>query len=197
MVDVPVGAAFGALRLGIQIVSTERRPVIEIYQRTHNVLGPEWEYGYPGAPGGVQKTRSPENYLSFTAVNIGTQRAENVSFRPGDGLKRERPFSFGELFQTTIPYLAPGQAIMLLRLEESEIFEYSWKMDEKGFGTGTRVGLKKERLQINIAYDGPRNIFNTAPLAFSRIFSKRQYNFKYEFEPRSVATDYPPVEVVG
>jgi len=198
MVDVPVGAAFGALRLGIQIVSTAQRPLIEIYQRMHNVLGPEQEIGYANSPQGKEKTRFADHYLSFTAVNIGTRRAENVEFRVGDdGLKREHPFSYGELFQTTIPYLAPGQALTLLRLEETELLEYTYTDEPNGLRVGTPGDFKSQRLKLNVAYDGPEEGLGWVTRKWARWRKKPQYRFKYEFDPRSVATAYPPVEVLG
>lgn len=194
--DLPVGPTVGALRLGIQIASTAKRPLIEIYQRTHNVLGIEQEFPDPGSPGGVAKHRFSESYISFTAVNIGTRRAENVVVEIGDGLQRN-DHPFGELFGATIPVIAPGQSLSLLRLQETDLFEYEWEEQPSGLKTGRPRELKVTRLKIDIGYDGPRQGLGRFTRMWSSWLGKKQFQLRYEFEPRSVATDYPPLEVLG
>jgi hypothetical protein len=194
--EVPVGATMGALRIGIQIISTSKRPLIEVYQRTHNVLGPEEELGDPRSAAGVVKTRFSDHYISFTAVNLGVRRAEDVTFRIKDGLKRDG-HPFGELFETTVPYLAPGQALPLLRLEESDLLKYIWKEGPGGHRSGLPDGFKPERLKIAVEYNGPWAGFGRMTRAWAAMCRRKQYRSRYEFEPRSVGTDYPPVEMLG
>lgn len=42
--EISSSAVTGAMRIGVQIVSSHKNPVLEIYQQVRNRFGPETEY---------------------------------------------------------------------------------------------------------------------------------------------------------
>lgn len=45
--EVSSSAVTGAIRIGVQVVSSHKLPVLEIYHQVRNRFGPEFEYEIP------------------------------------------------------------------------------------------------------------------------------------------------------
>lgn len=193
--EVAGSALSGALRVGVQIVSTAKRPVMEVYQQVRNVIHPEVEYKMPDH---TFKDRRQETMITLTAVNVGTLRAENVSFRIQPGLRRGHGQDFGELFNTVLPTFAPGQAMFLLSFNEFDLWNYEYETPSMpdGVSVGRPSTLKTENLPILIEYDGPWSGLNRVMRLWSHFRKRRQYKWLYRFNPHSVMTDLPVPESI-
>lgn len=193
--DVTGSALTGALRVGLQVVSTAKRPIIEIYQQVRSVIHPEVEYRLPtgaGGPDSVFRDRRTETIIGLSAVNVGTVRAENVTFRIQEGLRRNHGPAFGALFDTTIPSFSPGQVIFLLRFSEFDL----WNYEADGPNAQRPSTLKTEPLPILIRYDGPWLGLNRVMRLWPHVRRRPQYSSLYRFNPLSVMTDLPPPETL-
>ena len=170
--DAIGSAATGALRVGIQVISNHKKPVLEIYHEVHNEYGPE-----------IEKHRFQDIFISFLLINIGSIRAENVIVSIGGNFTRGAPRTFGELFGANIAQVAPGQAIYLCRLEQHDLYKYE---------NGSAAALKDEHLVITAEYDGPWRGINRVFRVRSHLRGLKQYQTRYEFNAKNVATDLPP-----
>jgi hypothetical protein len=178
--DISASAIAGTLRVGLQVVVSQKRPVIEVYQETINQFGPEKVFGEGKDR---QSHRFQDIAISFVVVNIGAVRAENVVLTIGGSFERQPPLKFGELFGHEIRQMAPGQAMFLFRLHASELNKYE---DSKP------IGLKDDRLTIRYQYNGPWSGLNRISRLPSWLRGRTQYRGEYEFHAKSVATDLPP-----
>ena len=65
--EVSSSAITGAMRVGVQVVSSHKAPVLEIYHQVRNRIGPEFEYETPKGVSGEetikQKTGIRINWL--------------------------------------------------------------------------------------------------------------------------------------
>lgn len=69
--------AIGGLRVALQVVSSIKRPMLEVYELLRNVEGPPTVLD--GGEGvGTITTRFPSLFIDFTLVNIGGFPAESV-----------------------------------------------------------------------------------------------------------------------
>jgi len=116
--EVSSSAATGALRVGLQVISSCRRPVLEIYYELHNDFGPEIVSRSRIA--GESRRRFQDIFVAFYVVNIGGMRAENVLLSFSGGFSRKR--SLGARFGTEIAQMAPGQVVHLFQLQQHDIF---------------------------------------------------------------------------
>lgn|SRR4030043_429955 len=185
-------AVIGALRLGLQVVSAHKRPVLEIYHQVRNRFGPEFEYQIPKEANGLeqitQKTRFQDIFIQFTLINIGGQRAENIKLSISGDLKRHPPREdFGGVFRAIIPQMAPGQTHFLFRFDDRDLNEYPE-------GGGSPIGLKKKSLTITMEYDAPKGLLNWILSIPSKLRGKRRFSETYTFSPQMVAGDLPPAE---
>jgi len=190
--EVSSSAVTGAMKMGIQIVSAHKRPVLEIYHQVRNRFGPEFEYQIPNGADGIeqvtQKTRLHDIFVQFSLINIGGKRAENIKLSIGGELKRHEPrASFGEVFRTIIPQMAPGQTHFLFKFDDHDLNEYPE-------GGGKLLGLKKKSLTITMEYDSPKGIINWILSVPSKCRGKRRFKETYTFSPQMVAGDLPPAE---
>lgn len=192
--DIASTAISSALRVGIQIASTMKRPCVEFYCQFRNVIEPEQEYLGPD-PGGSglvprRQLRIRESYLAFTAINIGTQRAEDVSLKLDGELRRNPPREdFGPKFDNEIPHMAPGQSWFLFRFDIHDLTRYEQR---EGYRAG--VGDKTEHLEIAAEYNGPRSGLNVVGRWWCDLRGRKQYRSVYRFVPDTVRGDLPPVE---
>lgn len=127
--EVSSSAVTGAIRIGVQVVSSHKLPVLEIYHQVRNRFGPEFEYEIPKGVSREetikQKTRFQDIFIEFSLVNIGGSRAENIKLILSGDLRRNPPReSFGYLFDVIIPQLAPGQSRFLFGFDEFDLNEY-------------------------------------------------------------------------
>lgn len=190
--DISSSAVTGTIRIGLQVLSSHRRPVIEIYHQLRNIYGPETEFHVPVGQSGsatrIEKTRSQEVIIQFFLVNIGSVRAENVKISTSGELKRSPPRDdFGKKANTVLPQLSPGQLHFLFKFDEFDLYEYP----ESG---GTPIGLKKALLTITSEYDPPKSMWNRFMTLPYRMLGKRRYKTVYIFSSDMVEGDFPPAE---
>ena len=190
--EISSSAVTGALRVGLQVVTNHKRPMLEFYSEVRNRLGPEEEYQLPvGANESNKqtlKTRRQDIFIQFTLVNIGGIRAENIELKVSGNLRRNPPReSFGEIFDYEISQIAPGQLIYLFRMDQFDIIKYP----EEG---GKPQSLKEDSLTIIAKYNAPKSLLNLV-LSFPKWLSgKKQYETMFTFNPKMVCTDLPPAE---
>lgn len=192
--EISSSAATGVMRVGLQVVSNHRRPILEFYTEVRNRFGPEVEFNTPvGINGGKSikhKTRFQDIFIQFTIINIGGVRAEDIEFELSGDLKRNRKNdNLGQIIETEIPQMAPGQLIQLFRFDDHDLKIYP---DEGG----KPLGIKTESLQIVAKYNGPKTIINWFLSIHRRAFGKKQYESKLIFKPAMVCSDLPPAEYV-
>ncbi|BFM06924.1 hypothetical protein [Halioxenophilus aromaticivorans] len=190
--EVSSSAITGAMRVGVQVVSSHKAPVLEIYHQVRNRFGPEFEYETPKGVSGEatikQKTRFQDIFVEFTLVNIGGSRAENIKLSISGVLRRNSPReSFGELFDVVIPQMAPGQSRFLFRFDDHDLNEYPE-------GGGRPIGLKNESFTILMEYDSGKGILNWFLSLLSKLRGKRRFREEYTFFPQLVTGDLPPAE---
>lgn len=192
--EVSSSAITGAMRIGVQVVSSHKAPVLEIYHQVRNRFGPEFEYGIPRGSSGEEmrkhKTRFQDVFVEFTLVNIGGSRAENIKLSLSGDLRRNSPReSFGELFDTLIPQMAPGQSRFLFNFDLHDLNKYPE-------GGGSSIGLKNGSFTILMEYDSGKGLLNWFLSLLSKMRGKRRFRAEYTFSPQLVAGDLPPAEYV-
>ena len=192
--ELTTSSVTGSLRLVLQVVSSQKRPVLEIYHEIRNRSGPPTEYEVPRGPGGkTAKTthRHQEIFLQLFLVNIGGERAEDVSLElSGDfdylsGLKRLSEIAI--LNGTSIPQLAPAEYLHICRIDESDL----WTQGE----TGKKV-VPKPAVTINVRYNGANRGLNRFRRAVNRV-RRRQFQFEstFVFNPATFSgRDLPAME---
>jgi hypothetical protein len=190
--EVASSAVSGALKVGLQVVSSHKRPLLEIYYQMRNRFESVCEYQMPKGTGGIEhvtdKTRFQDIFVQFTLINIGGERAENIKLSISGDLKRHKPREdFGEMFRNIIPQMAPGQTHFLFRLDVHDLDVYAE-------GGGKPLGMKKQSLTIAIEYDAPKGILNWISSIPSKVRGKRRFRASYTFSPQMVAGDLPPAE---
>lgn len=191
MVEVPASALTGSLRVGVQIISSQKRPVIEVYHQVCNRFGPEIEFdmsiGSTETKTVKSKTRFQDIFVQFTLVNIGSIRAENLSLTVEGDLKNDRRNIFRGLFKNTIEQFAPGQTQFLFLLQNTDLMQYP----PEG---GMPLGLKKQKLTITASYDAPPGILNWLLSIPSKLRKKKRFTTTYTFFPQLIEGDLPPAE---
>jgi hypothetical protein len=179
-------AITGALRVGLQIIVAQKRPVLEVYQGFHNDFGPPIEHRR------MQSThRRQEIYIDLTLVNIGAVRAENVTFEVSGDFRRDGLREIPERFKSIVRQLAPGQSMFLMKIEDHDLNVYAPENPEKP-SSYKAVGIKTETLQISINYDGPRTLWNRVHRWTRRWRGLKQYSSDFTFDPQTVLGDLPP-----
>lgn len=189
--EVSSSAVTGVVRIGLQVVSSHKGPMIEIYHQVRNRMGPEQELRVPSGSSGkihIEKHRFQDQFIQFYIVNIGGVRAENIKLSITGELKRNSPREgFGEMFDVIHPQLAPGQIHFLFMFDIFDLNEYPE-------GGGKPLGLKSTSLTITAEYDGPAGILNWLASLPSKLRGKRRYKSTYTFFPTMVSGDLPPME---
>ncbi len=94
--DIASSALSGAVRVGLQVVVSQKRPMLEIYQELRNEYAPPFEIEHRDSTNTkvlrVEKHRFQEIGIIITLVNIGGERAENVIFDLSGDFRRDEPF---------------------------------------------------------------------------------------------------------
>ncbi|WGY77244.1 hypothetical protein [Aeromonas caviae] len=194
MLEIPTSIATGSLRVGLQVVSSHKKPVLEVYYQVRNRFGPEQELEIPIGVDGMRRTvhknRPQDIFIQFTLVNIGGVRAENVTLRINGELKRHHPREdFGGVFRSTISQFAPGQSQHLFSFRKFDLYEYPE-------GDGSPLGLKAESLTITMEYDAPPGMLNWFLSLPRKVCGKKRFAKVFSFSPEIVAGDLPPAEYV-
>lgn len=190
--EISSSAVTDALKVGIQVLSSHKRPLLEVYHQVHNRFGPEFEYQVPKGVSGKEhidmKTRFQDIFIQFSLVNIGGERAENIKLSISGDLRRNKPRQdFGESFRSIVPQMAPGQTHFLFRFDDHDLNIYPE-------GGGKPIGVKTSSFTITVEYDAPKGFINWFLAVPSRIRCKRRFVTTYTFSPQMVAGDLPPAE---
>jgi hypothetical protein len=172
--DIPVGAAIGALRASVQVISSHRRPLLDFYFQFHNDFDPEISVSSKVA--GETKHRFQHVFVSFWVLNIGSVRAENASFALDGQIKPD--WKIGERFCTEFPQLAPGQSIFLFSLNQFELWD----------------GEKPTEFGLRADYNAPKKGLNWLIRLLSPWRGKHQYSTPFRFSAAMVAGEIPPAK---
>ncbi|ACR12125.1 hypothetical protein TERTU_0537 [Teredinibacter turnerae T7901] len=188
--EISSSAVTGAMRIGVQVVSSDRLAVLEIYHQVRNRFGTEFESEIPKKASSEetikQKTRLQDILIEVSLVNIGGSRAENINLAISGDLRRNLPReSSGDLFDVIIPQLAPGQSRFLFKFDEFDLNEYPE-------GGGTPTGIKNESFTIHIEYDSGIGIINWLISRWSKLRGRRRFHDEYAFFPKLVTGELPP-----
>lgn len=181
--EISSSALTGALRIGVQVIVGRKRPVLEVYQQFHNDF-------YP--PSRAEQRHRQSIFIDLTLINIGGDRAENVTFEiSGDfrreGVRRDLP----ERFSAAIMQVAPGQAFYLMRIEGYDLNVY---VPEKAGDMTVHkpAGMKTDVLSITVHYDGPNTLLNRLLRLPRRWQGLKQYSTDFTFNPMNFVGDLPP-----
>lgn len=189
--EVSSAAITGAMRVGVQVVVARKRPMLEIYQTLRNQFGPPMEIPASNVHGTkipASSHRFQDIFIDLHMVNIGGDRAENVTFEVSGDFKREKPRNkMPELFSSTMRQVAPGQVAFLMMIEDHDLNTYA--PDEHGGFKAS--GMKSETMTITINYDGPDTFFNRVLRAWRRWRGMKQYSTAFTFDPATVLGDLP------
>lgn len=173
--------AVGALRVGIQVISNHRRPVLEFYFDLHNEFGPEmvspkrivgdkeFQFVTP-----ERRHRHQDVFVSFSVINIGGVRAENVKLSITENVRPGRPLK--SRFGTEISQLAPGQPLFLFRLDQHDLF----KNDQSC------------KFSMSAEYNGPWLGLNWLLRVLSHLRRTKQYHVSFDFNADVIVGDLPP-----
>jgi hypothetical protein len=190
--DVSSSAISSAMKIGVNIVSANKGPTLEIYHHVRNMYGPEIEYeitkGIDVVEPLKQKIRLQDVFVEFILLNIGGSRAENIKLSLTGDLRRNNPReSFGDVFDVVIPQMAPGQSRYLFQFHDRDLMKYP---DNRG----DPRKLKSESFTIVVEYDSGRGFLNWILSLTSKIRGKRRFRTEYTFFPRLVSGDIPAAE---
>jgi hypothetical protein len=189
--EVSSSAITGSMRVGLQIISSHKKPVLEVYHQLRNTFGPEIEYEMPGIVSGsdnkLKNHRIHDIFVQFTLINIGGERAENIKLSLSGDLQRNSDRPMSDIFHTIIPQMASGQTHFLFRLDNHDLQVYPK-------GGGKSQGLKDQSLTIKVEYDAPKGFINWFLSIPSKIRRKRRFETIYTFTPKLVAGDLPAAE---
>lgn len=190
--EISGSTAAGVMRVGLQVISSHKKPVLEFYYEVRNRFGPEYEYDIPidGANAKTRKTRFQDIFIQFYVVNIGGARAESIEFEVSGALQRNKPReSLGKLLETEIPQMAPGQLIHLFRFEDYDLQKYPEEGD-------CSLGIKTDELIIVAKYNSSPSFLNWIFSIHKKILRRKQYESKFVFKPQMVCGDLPPAEYI-
>ena len=180
-----IGAFTGAMKIGLQVVSNHKRPNLEIYYQVINELGEESELSNPEAHQAPIKYRHRETGIAFYLVNIGGSRAENVILNLSGELDRQdnrRSIRNMGIFNNVIPCIPPSQTILLMKLDEFDLYDYLYDEDT---GNGTTDGITSKTLSIEFSYDGENQGFNKIRLCCcKKLWKTKQYTSIFSFIPK-------------
>ena len=190
--ELSSSAITGTLRVGLQVATNHKRPVLEIYHEVRNRFGPETEFKIPvgieGTKTETSKHRFQDIFIQFMIVNIGSVRALEVELKIEGKLKRNfRDEFLSDWFDQTIPQFAPGQSHYLFRFDSEDLNIYAE-------GGGKPLGIKDDSFTITISYNSPGGLMNWFLALPSKIRGKKQYVETYTFYPKMVTGDLPPAE---
>jgi hypothetical protein len=194
--ELSTAAVTGSARLVLQVVTGQRRPVIEFYFAVRHRVGPQEEFESRDSQGQNPTThryRPQDLSLHIYMVNIGGVRAENLRLElRGDleyfsGYKR---LSHMKIFNgEAIPQFAPAQLLTICNVDVDDLFA----RDEKGKVTG----IRPETFEIVAHYDGPKVWLNRPGRSWAQIRRRKQYRSEFRFDAACLeGLDVPPAEYV-
>lgn len=198
IMELNTSAITGAMRIGVQVIVARKRPVLEIYQQSRNRFGPEQQFELPAGSSGTKththRTRFQEIFIDLTLVNIGGERAENVTFEIEGTFRRHPPRdNLPEIFSLDIKQLSPGQSHFLMKIDDHDLLRYEYS-EAGGQKVGKPVGMKNDTLKVTIHYDGPTTLLNRVLRLWRRCWGLKQYSTEFLFDPEIFQGDLPPAE---
>ena len=196
--ELNTSAITGAMRIGVQVIVAQKRPVLEIYQQCRNQFGPEQQYELPANSSGTKththRTRFQDIFIDLTLVNIGGDRAESVTFEIEGDFRRHPPRdNLPDIFSREIKQVSPGQSLYLMKVDEFDLLQYEYS-EEGGQMVGMPVGMKDDTLKVTIHYDGPATLTNRVLRLWRRWRGLKQYSTEFLFDPKVFEGDLPPAE---
>jgi hypothetical protein len=178
---ISVGSVTGAMKIGLQVISNHKRPVLEIYYQLINELSEEFELPNTDTTQESIKYRHKETGVIFYLVNIGGCRAENVVLDLSGELDRQekrRSIRNMGIFNNIIPSIPPSQTILLMKLDEFDLY------DEHS-DNGTPNAITNKTLSIKFSYDGENQGLNKFFLWWrKKLGKKKQYTSIFRFIPK-------------
>lgn len=183
-----ISTSIGVTRIALQVVSNKMRPNLEIYHHLINELGPKSEMSNPDG-GQAIEYRKHEVGIAFYLANIGGNRAEDIKLDlSGEFDRREEPRSIRNIgvFNHVIPCIPPGQTILLMKLDDFDLYDYVYTEN-----TGTPNGITSKTLKIELTYNGQNSGFNKVCRWFYGWRKRKQYIETYHFIPKLFAGDLP------
>jgi len=193
--DLSAGAATGALRLGLQVVTSRRRPLLDVYYELRHVRQPDREVRLPARYGMEERTlRFPDSelILAFHLINLGGVRAEKVrlELHADFQIDSRRKLSDRPLFSgKEIPQLAPAQSFPLLIIDPHN--------DLQTRGADGKLNGFKPPFAIRIRYNGPSSWYKKPVHMYQewRTSKPRSYTTFFEFVPELLkGAQIPPAE---
>ena len=185
--DITSSTATGAVRIGVQVVSANKSPQLEIYHQMRNVFGPEKELDLSDGDNVMHKYRSQDIFIEFRLVNIGGSRAENIKLTLEGDLRRNSDMDvFGSLFDTVIPQMPPGHSMFLFTFRDHDLLDRT--------SGNPPTSRKNESLKIIMEYDSGQGILNQIMSLPSKIRKKRRFRNEFLFFPKMLPHQYPPPE---
>lgn len=196
IMELNTSAITGAMRIGVQVIVAQKRPLLEIYQQSRNQFGPEQQFELPAGSSGTKtytlRTRFQDVFIDLTLVNIGGERAESVTFEIEGTFRRHPPRdNLPEIFKREIKQLSPGQSLYLMRIDNNDLLKYDY-IEEGGQKIGKQSGMKNDTLKVIIHYDGPNTILNRVLRLWRRWRGLKQYSTEFLFDPAIFEGDLPP-----
>ncbi len=191
--EITSSSVTSSLKLALDVVTNQKRPVLEIYWEVTNRISPPHEYQLENKLDEyfmLNKTyRIQDISVDFYLINIGGVRAENLGFRLiGDFvyLIGNKKLSDIRLFRDIeINQFAPAQKMYLFRIPHSDLYNY----DEDG----RPHSVRDKPFTIQISYDGPKEIANKIQLWWANVRGKNQYKIEFTFNPIILdGFDLPP-----
>lgn len=176
--------AANALRVGLNIAVGRNRPLIEFYYQVHNDFGPVRRLPGMTLMKGIKTSESEHRrqdvFVSIFAANIGSQRAEQVTYTiEGEFTRRGGKWPWGKIFGTEIRQMAPGQVTFLLKLDQFDLY-------------ATEKGDEVKDLILKVEYRAPKTLLNLVSRAWARWRGRSQFSTGFVFNGSNIATDLPP-----
>jgi hypothetical protein len=196
--ELSTSAITGAMRIGVQVIVAQKRPILEIYQQSRNQFGPEEQLELPAGSVGTKtithRTRRQDIFIDLTLVNIGGERAESVTFEIEGAFRRHPPRDYlPKVFSREIKQLSPGQSLYLMRIDNFDLLQYEYS-EEGRLKVGKPIGMNGDTLKVTIHYDGPTTILNRLFRLWRRWKGLKQYSTEFLFDPLVFEGDLPPAE---
>ena len=196
--ELTTTSALGAARLGIQIVQSDRRPILEIFEHVQNDMMPPENIPITDFSGKIIRNdqhRRQEFAVHFFLANIGSRRAENVNIKLSGDFKRERPFeNWPESLRREIPQMAPGQTRFLFTVRLHDFLQYSSEKFIEGQKVSQPIGPKQGLLSARIQYNSSAGFWIGAKRLWTRTFlcHEADYTTHYTFDPSAMSEEFPP-----
>ena len=177
------------MRVALQIISSNKNPHLEIYHQVRNIRSPEFEIPVKNAQGEntnkVTKHRTSKQFIQFSLINIGGQRAENVKLTLDCDFTRHSGREIEtSIFKEEINQIGTGQEWFLFSLDFHDLYN---KIDSKAI-------FKSEPLKIIAEYNPPSGFVNYIMSLPWKLRKKKRFTTEYILTPSLLDGEFPPTE---